>query len=424
MGPLKWLFLLVTFNHAFAQTFCTSPIDLGTFLTRSFRANVDLIRMGVPSEIVKMFYDKAVMDVTLSCNCSSSTIDQTCVSLFFTETMEVAYLRDLLDIDLFAEEPGDRFRLLQPGRKLFPLFRPNLTLHGLSVSQTEELNKGLDHLLLSSKSVVNIQSRYWQRSRFPSDEEFFQDTFEAQKAACDAFQAIENLTNLTFPAWGATTYVVGLVLEVRKARGNLTAAMMMLADHTSLVFNGLRCYRVSGFQLGYPVSKMEQYLVTTQKLLDETSTVFKPDLNDIRQISTIPSMYYSHLVTTFSSLSSSGDGKTTLVSDGTIIRRESVSSILLENLPDTELLSSKNTRQECPDGYILTWRAVPILSLDELCCSEKCELAELSLVDPFSFSVSQEKCCGLCNYFDCTDHTLLPESTPLQYTGTPTLISI
>ncbi|CAN8066514.1 unnamed protein product [Agarophyton chilense] len=420
MANLTRLLFVLLFNHAFAQTFCTSTIDLGTFLTKSFRANADLIRLGVPSEVVKQYYDKAVMDVTLSCNCSSTTIDESCVSLFFAETMEVAYLRDLLEIDSVNENSESQLAR----RKLFPLFQTNMTLYGLSVSQTEELNKGLDHLLSNSKSVVSIQSRYWQRSRYPSDEEFFQDTFEAQKAACDAYKATVNLNNLTYPAWAATAYVIGLVLEVHKAQGNETAAMMMLADHTNRVYNGVRCYRVSGTHLEYPIFRMKQYMQTTQKLLDKTTTIFKPKLNDIREISSVPSQYHSRLVNVFSSLSSNGDSETILQTDGTTTYREPVVNILQEELTTTDLEESNSMHHECRDGYILALRAVPTASREEHCCSEKCELAELSLLDPFAFAISQERCCGSCNYFECTDHSLLPESGPLTYNGIPTLVSI
>eukprot|EP00178_Gracilaria_changii_P025296 TRINITY_DN78021_c0_g1_i1.p1 TRINITY_DN78021_c0_g1~~TRINITY_DN78021_c0_g1_i1.p1 ORF type:complete len:425 (+),score=40.29 TRINITY_DN78021_c0_g1_i1:414-1688(+) len=424
MGHVGMLFLVLALNHAFAQTFCTSTIDLETFLTRSYRANVDLIRLGVPSKVVKRYYDKAVIDMTLSCNCSSTTIDENCVSLFFTETMEVAYLKDLLHIDSVADENRDVSGLLKPNPRLFPLFRTNVTLQGLSISQTEELNKGANHLLSNSKSVVSIQSRYWQRSRFPADEEFFQDTFDAQKAACDIYQDIINATNLTYPAWAATSYVIGLILEIRQAGGNETAAMMMLEDCTSLVFSGVRCYRVNGNKLEYPVSKLEQYMLIAKELLDETDTLFKTDLRDIRKLSLVPSAYFFELVTTLSSLSSGGDGSSVLTTDGRTTRREAVNSTLGIDLPDIELINPGNARQECPEGYILASRAVPTVNVDELCCSEKCEFAQLSLLDPFAFAINQERCCGFCNYLECTDHSLLPESTPLKYAGTATLISI
>ncbi|PXF49290.1 hypothetical protein BWQ96_00864 [Gracilariopsis chorda] len=411
---LATAFFVILVTRTFARApKCTSTIGLNAFLSTSFLVNADLIRFGVPSEVVTKYYDRAVMDVARFCNCSSVSVDETCVQLIFEESLELSLLKGALDADsLLSKGQRDQVSPTAPENKvkLFPLYDPGKTLSGLSSTQTEELNSHLTRLLSASKSVVSIQSEYWQRSRFPSDETFFQDTYESQKAACGEYQVASKMDNRTFPAWAATAYVIGLVQEVRKAQGEVSAAIDILAAHASFVFNGARCYRVNGLKLHIPVRKMEEYLATAQKLLNEAGQRSHPiPLNDIRKVSESSATFFPRLVTKLSSLSSNGDGRTVLVTDGTTIERALVNTLLMGDPLLLGEITLGPAAYECPERWIRVSRVLPLANMDEQCCPEKCEYAALSLSDPFLYTVTQEKCCELCNYFICKDHTLLPE---------------
>lgn len=400
--------LLVPQNLARALN-CTSTISLSTFLSSTFLVNADLIRFGVPSEVITKYYDRAVKDVARFCNCSSVSLDESCVHLIFEDSLEISLLKGVLDADSLLSKGEAETATQETKIKLFPLYDPDKQLSGLSSKQTEELNSDLNRLLSTSKSVISIQSEYWQRSRFPSDEAFFQDSYQSQKVACGEYQRAFKTDNRTFPAWAATAYVLGLVQEVRKAKGDVSAAIDMLAAHVSFVFNGARCYRISGAKLHIPVGKMEEYLAIAQKLVNSAAQRPRPiPLNDIRKVSKSSTTFFPSVVTTLSALGSSGDGRTVLVSDGATIERELVDSLLLGDPLLLGAVTLGTVDYECPERWIRVSRVLLLENMDEQCCPETCEYAELSLSDPFMYSVTQEKCCELCNFFICKDHTLLP----------------
>lgn len=414
---------------------CNDVLSLSTFLNDSFQANADLIRFGAPSEIVKALYEHSLIEVASSCECSPTTLDQFCVHTIFNLDYEVSVLRSTIDTD--ATNTGTD--------KLFRLYDSSRVLNSLAQNQVTSLEFCRTHLLSLTPDTTTIKSPAWQRSLFPSDDVFFQDEASAQTDACNTFNAATNPTGLTFPALSATAYVIGLVQLVRKANLDMTVPLQILANHTAFVFNGVRCNKLSGNRLHIPVAYLVDYKNTIDAIVSTVSDIKSP--TDLRGISGTSKTYLPSLVDKLSALISYGDSETVLVANTLIgspssVTRDAVEQNLvgdpsLQMAPVLGLTNVMGGGMEansqagggpvCPNGWIQVSRAVSLISADEECCSDHCELLALSLSDPFLWVIEQENCCSSCNLFVCQDQGLLPAAVPLSNappTTYPTTIDI
>eukprot|EP00178_Gracilaria_changii_P000246 TRINITY_DN10242_c0_g1_i1.p1 TRINITY_DN10242_c0_g1~~TRINITY_DN10242_c0_g1_i1.p1 ORF type:complete len:446 (-),score=47.75 TRINITY_DN10242_c0_g1_i1:506-1843(-) len=412
---------LMLFAMAQGTPACNTQLQLSVFLNDSYPANANLIRFGVPSDVVRVYYNDALKDLALNCNCGPMLLDEPCVNTKFNSDWEVSALRSIVDGDDGVTNAS----------KLFRLYDSQKTLNNLRMDQETKLNLGLELLNKHTQDLNLIPSLGWHPAQFPSDDSFFEDDNFTRKAACSLYDSGTHVDDIRYPASAATAYVLGLVQSVRRVDGNLTVAHEMLANHTEFVFNGVRCYKLSGDKLMIPITYMQQYKNTTKMLLMSAGQNSSEYVNDVRTTAGNAKFFLYPLVKKFSSLISYGDSETVLYTrnespGGDLVERKSVSEVM-QNDHSLALNSSLITGigsvisgitnnmggLTCPPGWIFVSRAVSLMSADEECCSDKCEMLALSLNDPFLWSIEQENCCANCNLFVCQDQSLLPDSIPL-----------
>ncbi|PXF49288.1 hypothetical protein BWQ96_00862 [Gracilariopsis chorda] len=330
---------------------CNNVISLSTFLNDSYQANANLIRFGAPSEIVRALYDHSLIEMASSCECSTTTVDQFCVHTIFNLDNEVSVLRSTIDTD--ATTVGTD--------KLFRLYDSSKVLDSLAANQIASLEFCRTHLLSLTPDTTTIKSPAWQRSIFPSDDVFFQDDASGQKDACNTFNAVTHPQGLTYPASSATAYVIGLVQSVRKAKLDMAVPLQILANHTTFVYNGVRCNKLSGDRLHIPVTYLEDYKKTIESILSSASTD-TGILRNVRELLQNSKMFLPSLVDKLSALISYGDSATVLVANAIVgnpstVTRDLVEltlaadpSLLVTSMPGMSSIGMGQTQMNSPGG--------------------------------------------------------------------------
>ncbi|CAN8066510.1 unnamed protein product [Agarophyton chilense] len=404
------------FGIALGSPVCNTQLQLSLFLNDSYVANADLIRKGVPSKVVSAFYNDALKYLAGECYCSSTLLDEPCVNTKFNTGGEVAELRSLAGSD----------EIITKDSRLFRLYDSQKILSALSSDKEGKLNYGLQLLNNHINNLDMVNSPALQSIQFPSDDSFFQDESSAQKAACTSFNYIRS--NYTYPATGVTAYLLGLVQEVGIVKGDVAVAKQILQNYTSFVFEGIRCNRRSGDDFHIPINLMQAYKTEFDSLLG-ASQLNSDNVEDIVKYSR---SYLPSLVHDLSSLISYGDSETVLVvneinlypNTGPLVERRYIEPILAADEGLTKggpsAVDARNGGT-CPQEWYFVSRAVSLMSADEECCANPCELLVLALTDPFLQEIERENCCASCNLYVCQHQGLLSEqispseAPPTQY---------
>lgn len=324
--PILFIVCLLFFTIASAtgpHTDCSNQTTISNFLSESFIGNVHFIRKGVPSEVVDLFYKRALYEVLPKCLCDTNTLSLLCTRLAFTSRLSIRALQALADL----HRKGRPFRDVN----LFPLYNPHASLPELNSSQTQRLHDCQQDFLhyVSSSQAHNFSPLDWTIRIFPTEHDVYIPEEQALRRACASYDALVRQSQLFFSAALTTAYAISVVQIVRFADGDVKAAMHLLHEHVKNVYDASLCLGKAGDSLTIPASAFDELtrqsklLVSRalQKLHSSPSSFLQfyqyylpapNDMENIHEIASIARTMYPDLVDQFSSTMSAREVQTYL----------------------------------------------------------------------------------------------------------------
>lgn len=367
--------------------------------------HIDIIRLGVPMEVVKSFYDYALKQIgEPECKCAyyENEIDMNCVHRVFDENLGFA-TRRLLNV--LSED------LKKP---MVNRYFPHMSTDGNLSSQGElEKKASAESLEATLSELLNIEQGSWEGSRFPSDEMLWYSKGIAR--ACEEFQGRMDENSLWLSATTLTAYVLGLVRQILLLPHAASAAEFILAEHIHMVYTGLQCKRQTGDMLQVPAIFLEGFVTRAHLTLKNSSigpsaalVAGLPDILSLPEIVRGSDVLFPEAVRQMSSLSSYGRSKF-LSWNGTDVSLQNMTEVLRANatlqrystiFSDGSVVPKTDVTLECFAGYrkIPRLKVLALNSSKEECCHVSCLHNVGSIV---KLSIMNEMCCEACNGMGC-----------------------
>lgn len=381
---------------------CVSSTHLPEVVQDSYPSHAQLIRRGVPMEVVRFFYELALKNLTEpDCICPSTemVVDENCVNRVFTmeKNRTSAKLVEILERDSALAIP----------ERLFPAVEPSEDLPAIRELEEKAITEGMDTTVAN---LMSVNHTTWSGASFPSDELLRFD--RNRDRACEEFAQKMDQNSLWLPATALSAYVLGITQQIFLLPGSSSAAETMLMEHIRMVYLASRCRRVTGNQLRVPVIFLEGFITRAHLALKNCSTgpqsalvVGFPKITAVEEIIRGSRHFFPDVVKRISSLNSFG--RSEYVSwNSTSVVGESLKDVMLRKAPLQQYNNfySQKTPQStvsnvmCGTGFQNITRLIDVSEESQYCCSKSCVLHSGSIVKR---SIINEMCCECCNEDGC-----------------------
>lgn len=421
--------LLCCFSESIAigNSACGETREVHTIVKDTFRAHVDYVRMGVGHDLVRDFYNNALVSLCEdTCVCGEDAIALSCVRNYFLEEVQNATL-DLwwMVADDLEKAPDDR---------LFPdLVLPHELPADLKELELRALDECANRTGTEFKNAVH--ARFYQNVSLetespivylPTDEQIRVD--RDREKACVEFNQKVGPLSLTLSATSLTAYYLGTAHQMLLSSGENHTVSNILQEHVRLVYNAARCKLFSGDSLQVPTVYLNQLVTTAHLCLLNASASSSltllasfPPLTAMSAIIDTSQKYFPTLTQHLSGLGSSG--RTKFISwTGTDLIIEDVVDVLLRNFSISDLgslwdsgtlrastrtvglnhfssgLSVARRAGICSTKFRWVDRLDIVEFIEENCCSESCLREEGNV---FDVTIINEMCCNACNGRHC-----------------------
>lgn len=378
---------------------------ISSVIEESYMNHIELIRQGVPMEIVKSFYDYALQQITrpgCMCELYENEVDMTCVDQVFTEDHGYVSTKLLGVVSEDSQKPA--------AERLFPNLSPR---EEVPMMDELELKSTAECRDATHAELSGINEPFWNGSVFPPDELLRYD--KDQERACHEYQGQPNDNGLWLSATALTAYVMGIVEQILLLPSDAEAVDSILKENIRFVYMGARCTRETGERLHVPAIFLESVVTRAHLTLKNCSTgpssafvAGFPNILSLPEIVRGSHEMFPEAVRQMSSLSSYGRSKF-LSWNGTHVFLENLIDVMKANVTlqkynrifsDGTVTPKVSLSLACCAGYTKTARlkVVGRNTSKEQCCRHTCFRTYGSTVKR---SIMNEMCCESCNEERC-----------------------
>lgn len=422
--PLITLVITLDVTTGSPKATCQKTTSVYHLVEHTFPIHVDYIRIGVGSDLVFQFFNRALLSICdPKCVCTSYSVDNSCIGKHFLPDVDNATL-DLWWVVADDWDKPDTDRLFPNVYSFDELPDPAPELEQWIFRKFKKITllalREAIQLVHTSKTALPLHQKI---VHLPADETVRFD-HERDKACAEYHQKV-NRHSLTLSAPTLTAYVFGVANQMLiasvKGKAPSTENVIvrnMLIEHVRLTYNAARCLRRSGNALQIPTIYMDQvvmkaHLVLLNSTLESSSTLLSsmPPLTAMRDIVGLSRRFFAGLVSRMSGMGSNGVPKY-VTWTGTSVIVEDIQDVLLRNLTLLEVGGLAETGKDergklfwvhgghakCPIKYKGMERLDQVEVHAEYCCAESCMRVTGNIFDLF---IMNEMCCFACNAHMC-----------------------
>lgn len=381
---------------------CAGSILLSSLVEDSYEKHVELIRQGIPMELVKTFYEQSLKEVSSNaCVCEQyyGEVDSSCVNRLFIDDYGLVSAR----LAAVVSEDGSR----PIASRIFPHLVLPYELPPMHELEYKAVTEGREGTLVD---LDDIGEAHWRGVTFPTDELLRVDP--KKDRACEEFDQKMNENSLWLPATALTAYVMGIAEQILLLPDYESAAESILGEHVRMVHQAGRCTRQTGDDLRVPAIFVESFVTRALLTLKNCSTITSAALiAGLPSISFVYDLVYSsrklfpEAIRQMSSLNSFGRTKY-LSWNSTDVFLQPLIDVMRANATlqrYTNIFSNGSIAAPagpllCSAGFLKTARLTEVTEERAQCCSHRCIQTSGAAI---KLSVMNEMCCWACNEAAC-----------------------
>lgn len=463
-------FLLAVLSHtagADRNRDCWKGKRVAEVVNKSYKEQLVLVTRGIPSDVVKFYFDEAFMEAeAASCVCSrrqDTRLLWSCLrTLFESENnFTIQALVSAIEADS-GKEPKDQ---------LFTRFHSNTgkLLSDLPLPVESEVTA--DMVWTLRKVTESLEGKTRPDSRFPviespvvasvairasksevAETKLPENTLEEspemetpvvltknspkEGAAEETLTAAESQDKdsgeSTVPATAFIAYILGSATQILYAHPSRSAVEEYVKDAADLVFAQAQSQLASGNAIQLQLDAMVETVQLAQALMDAALRTARltnmqramldilPPLWNVSGVVRMPQLYYTLAVVELCALTRSD---TDVYVTETGVRMSPLMALLdemdlttyagLSMDPSTLAIPGRHPEMKCDEGYLKMNRLSLVWEFEENCCPKSCLEEDVAA---FALAVfKQEDCCAACNQMFCKHAAAAPtamEITP------------